>query len=96
MNERKMMTLSIETTDENHSWIVGRISGMISAIANGGRSFYMNEGYGLEHRTLDKNAGEFYRLFADVTREEFDKIFTMLDRSYGDHKLINYTVECDW
>ncbi len=96
MTERKMMTVSIQTKDENHSWVVGRIAGMMSAIANGGNSFYTNEGYAVIHKKLPDGETEYYQLFADVSLEEFATIFTMLQRSYGDEKLVEYIIKCDW
>lgn len=100
MTERKTMVVKIHITNPKESWIVGRVSGMIDAIANDGRSFLELVGYAVEqHKTYNSNKLRIencYVLQADVSRDEFDKILIMLDRSYGDHRLLNYEVGCDW
>lgn len=100
MTERKNMKVLIRINDPEQAWIVGRVSGMIESIANGGASFLEGYGYAVARERIYNNTdGKFYdqwTLSADVSGEEFDKIFTMLDRGYGDKKLFDYTVECDW
>lgn len=99
MTERKLMTVTIRINDPGQDWIVGRVSGMIDSIANDGNSFLMGWGYAVSRRGLydvNREPKSEYTLQADVSSEEFNKIFTMLDRGYGNKKLFDYTVECDW
>lgn len=95
---RKHMAVTVETKEETHAWIVGKISGMLSAIADNGSAFTTNCGYAMEivERSEEEGGGWRYVLRNDVSKREFEKIREMLDSCYGDGKLCNITVECDW
>lgn len=94
----RLMTVVIETKEENHAWIVGRISGVISAIADNGSAFTTKSGYAMEmiERSEEEGGGWRYVLRNEVSGKEFKKIRKMLDSCYGDGKLCNITVECGW
>lgn len=99
MTERKLMTVKIIINDPGQDWIVGRVSGMIDSIANDGNGFLMSYGYPVSRRGLyavNREPKSEYTLQADVSLDEFNKIVVMLDRAYGNKKLFDYTVECDW
>lgn len=102
MTERKLMMVKISINNPKDDWIVGRVNGMIDAIANDGKSFLDGWGYAISKRSVYNVDGPIdsihdeYLMQADVSRDEFDKIQLMLDRGYGDKRLFDYTVECDW
>lgn len=95
---RKHMIVTVETKGENHAWIVGKISGMLSAIADNGSAFTTKRGYAMEmvERSEEEGGGYRYVLRNDVSKREFEKICKMLDSCYGDGKLCDITVECGW